>query len=71
MAKSRRDFLTHGSLGLAGMIVGARDEILAPAQGDTQNLLQERPLHLERGRQSVRKCLPPHLRKPRSSCRCS
>jgi Asp-tRNA(Asn)/Glu-tRNA(Gln) amidotransferase A subunit family amidase len=36
MAKSRRDFLTHGSLGLAGMIVGTRDEILATAQGDTQ-----------------------------------
>jgi Asp-tRNA(Asn)/Glu-tRNA(Gln) amidotransferase A subunit family amidase len=34
MAKSRREFLTHGSLGLVGTVVGA--EVLASAQPSTQ-----------------------------------
>jgi Asp-tRNA(Asn)/Glu-tRNA(Gln) amidotransferase A subunit family amidase len=36
MAKSRREFLTHSSLGLAGAVVGMRDEVLAAAQPSTQ-----------------------------------
>ena len=38
MAKSRREFLTHGSLGLAGAVVGMRDEVLATAQPSLQEL---------------------------------
>src|ERR1700719_36035 len=36
MAKSRREFLTHTSLGLAGTIVGASSELLADAQPSMQ-----------------------------------
>jgi len=36
MAKSRREFLTHGSLGLAGAVVGVRDEVLAAVAPSTQ-----------------------------------
>jgi len=36
MAKSRREFLAYGSLGLVGAVVGARNEILTPAQVSTQ-----------------------------------
>jgi Asp-tRNA(Asn)/Glu-tRNA(Gln) amidotransferase A subunit family amidase len=38
MAKSRREFLTQGSLGLAGAVVGMRDEVLAVAQPSMQEL---------------------------------
>src|ERR1700686_4583713 len=36
MAKSRREFLTHTSLGVAGAIVGVGGEVLAEAQPPTQ-----------------------------------
>jgi Asp-tRNA(Asn)/Glu-tRNA(Gln) amidotransferase A subunit family amidase len=36
MAKSRREFLTHASLGVAGTIVGVGSEVLAEAQPNTQ-----------------------------------
>ena len=36
MAKSRREFLTHGSLGLVGTSVGVRSEVLALVQPSTQ-----------------------------------
>ncbi len=36
MAKSRREFLTHSSFGLAGALVGMRDEVLAAARPSTQ-----------------------------------
>jgi Asp-tRNA(Asn)/Glu-tRNA(Gln) amidotransferase A subunit family amidase len=36
MGKSRREFLTHASLGVAGTIVGVGSEVLAEAQPNTQ-----------------------------------
>jgi Asp-tRNA(Asn)/Glu-tRNA(Gln) amidotransferase A subunit family amidase len=36
MVKSRREFLTHGSLGLAGVVVGVRDGTLTPTEVSTQ-----------------------------------
>ncbi|HEY5069953.1 MAG TPA: hypothetical protein VII37_09185, partial [Candidatus Acidoferrum sp.] len=36
MAKSRREFLTQGSLGLMGTVVVARDDLLATAQPGAQ-----------------------------------
>jgi Asp-tRNA(Asn)/Glu-tRNA(Gln) amidotransferase A subunit family amidase len=36
MAKSRREFLTHGSLGLVGTAVGVRSEVLVSAQPSIQ-----------------------------------
>lgn len=37
MAKSRREFLTHGSLSLAGAVVGVRDEMLMAGQASTED----------------------------------
>jgi Asp-tRNA(Asn)/Glu-tRNA(Gln) amidotransferase A subunit family amidase len=36
MAKSRREFLTHGSLGLVGTVIASRDESLATTQPQPQ-----------------------------------
>jgi Asp-tRNA(Asn)/Glu-tRNA(Gln) amidotransferase A subunit family amidase len=44
MAKSRREFLTHASLGVAGTIVGVGSEVLAEAQPNNQEPTPGAPL---------------------------